>query len=594
MNKPLLKPRLRLGDLLVRQGFLTAERLQAALKIQSDGGAHKLLGEVLVEREFCTEEQVLECLAIEFKLPFVRLDARLFDPKVVELLPREVLVKHLVLPLFKLRDTLTVAIAEPSDIFLLDRLKAIARCEVQLAIASARDIRRALQTSLPDTQVFLIDNRVDDLQCDANDLIAEAIEDHAEANERNGQNPIAKLVSHILSAAVKQGASDIHIEPTDRQIRVRFRVDGALLKSMELPSPLAPALVARIKHMASLDPSERCLPQDGRIPVMLESRSIDLRVSTMPLAHGEKTVIRILDSRNIPLSLSQLGFSSENLERFQSQIRKPHGLVLVTGPSGSGKSTTLNAAITAVSSIEANICTVEDPIEFPLPLVNQFQVNEKVGLTFATLLRNLLRQDPDILMVGEIRDAETARMAVQVASTGHLVFSTLHTQNACSALTRLANMGVEGYQIGESLNGILAQRLCRRICAKCRESYEPTKAMLAVMQQMGLECRELYRGAGCEKCRSTGYFGRIAIHELLVVDEALREAIAISPTVQALTEYAKRAGMIPMRYDGLRKAREGLTTIEEVLQASDPGWLPVRSPARAVTGEANPAISNAG
>ena len=594
MNKPLLKPRLRLGDLLVRQGFLTAERLQAALKMQADSGANKLLGEVLVEREFCTEEQVLECLAIEFKLPFVRLDARLFDPKVVELLPREVLVKHLVLPLFKLRDTLTVAIAEPSDIFLLDRLKAIARCEVQLAIASARDIRRALQTSLPDTQVFLIDNRVDDLQCDANDLIAEAIEDHAEANERNGQNPIAKLVSHILSAAVKQGASDIHIEPTDRQIRVRFRVDGALLKSLELPSPLAPALVARIKHMASLDPAERRLPQDGRIPVMLESRSIDLRVSTMPLAHGEKTVIRILDSRNIPLSLSQLGFSSENLERFQSQIRKPHGLVLVTGPSGSGKSTTLNAAITAVSSIEANICTVEDPIEFPLPLVNQFQVNEKVGLTFATLLRNLLRQDPDILMVGEIRDAETARMAVQVASTGHLVFSTLHTQNACSALTRLANMGVEGYQIGESLNGILAQRLCRRICAKCRASYEPTKAMLAVMQQMGLECRELYRGVGCEKCRNTGYSGRIAIHELLVVDEALREAIAISPTVQALTEYAKRAGMIPMRYDGLRKAREGLTTIEEVLQASDPGWLPVRSPARAVTGETNPAISNAG
>ena len=471
MNKPLLKPRPRLGDLLVRQGFLTAERLQAALKIQSDGGANKLLGEVLVEREFCTEEQVLECLAIEFKLPFVRLDARLFDPKVVELLPREVLVKHLVLPLFKLRDTLTVAIAEPSDIFLLDRLKAIARCEVQLAIASARDIRRTLQTSLPDTQVFIIDNSADNIQCDAIDLIAgaiESLEDQAEANEKDGQNPIAKLVSHIISAAVKQGASDIHIEPTDRQIRVRFRVDGALFKSMELPSPLAPAIVARIKHMAALDPAERRLPQDGRIQVLLESRSIDLRVSTMPLAHGEKAVIRILDNRNIPLSLSQLGFSSENLERFQSQIRKPNGLVLVTGPSGSGKSTTLNAALNAVSSIESNICTVEDPIEFPLPLVNQFQVNEKVGLTFATILRNLLRQDPDILMVGEIRDEETARMAVQVASTGHLVFSTLHTQGACSAITRLANMGVDGYQIGESLNGILAQRLCRRICAKCR------------------------------------------------------------------------------------------------------------------------------
>ena len=574
MNKPLLKPRPRLGDLLVRQGFLTAERLQAALKMQADSGANKLLGEVLVEREFCTEEQVLECLAIEFKLPFVRIDARLFDPKVVELLPREVLVKHLVLPLFKLRDTLTVAIAEPSDIFLLDRLKAIARCEVQLAIASPRDIRRALQTSLPDTQVFVIDDILDDVPCDAVDLIEEALEDCDEDHERNGRSPLAKLVSHIISAAVRQGASDIHLEPTERQLRVRFRVDGTLCKSMELPSHLAPGLLSRIKRMASMDVSEHRLPQDGRIQVMLQSRSIDLRVSTMPLAQqGEKTVIRVLDSRNIPLSLSQLGFSSENLDRFQSQIRKPNGLVLVTGPSGSGKSTTLNAVLNAISSIEANICTVEDPIEFPLPLVNQFQVNEKLGLTFAALLRNLLRQDPDVLMVGEIRDEETARMAIQVASTGHLVFSTVHTQDACSAISRLAKMGVDGYQIGESLNGILAQRLCRRICAKCREAYEPTKAMLAVMQQMGLECRELFRGTGCEKCRNTGYSGRIAIHELLVVDDALREAIAISPTVHALTEYAKRAGMIPMRYDGLRKVRDGLTTIEEVLQASDPGWL---------------------
>ena len=594
MNKPLLKPRLRLGDLLVRQGFLTAERLQAALKLQADSGANKLLGELLVEREFCTEEQVLECLAIEFKLPFVKLDTRLFDPKVVELLPRDVLVKHLVLPLFKLRDTLTVAIAEPSDIFLLDRLKAIARCEVQLAIASARDIRRALQTSLPDTQVFVIDDLLDEVPGDAIDLIQEALEDHDEDHDRNGRSPLAKLVSHIISAAVRQGASDIHIEPTERQIRVRFRVDGTLCKSMELPSHLAPGLLSCIKRMAFMDVSEHLRPQDGRIQVMLQSRSIDLRISTMPLAQGEKTVIRVFDSRNIPLSLSQLGFSSENLERFQSQIRRPNGLVLVTGPADSGKSTTLNAALNAISSIESNICTVEDPIEFPLPLVNQFQVNEKLGLTFAALLRNLLRQDTDVLMISEIRDEETARMSIQVASAGHLVFSTLNTQNACSAVSRLARMGVDGYQVGESLNGILAQRLCRRICAKCRESYEPTKAMLAVMQQMGLECRELFRGAGCEKCRNTGYSGRIAIHELLVVDDALREAIAISPTVHALTEYAQRAGMIPMRYDGLRKVREGLTTIEEVLQASDPGWLPARTPVRATTRDANPAISNAG
>ena len=577
MHKPLLlKPRPRLGDLLVRQGFLTPEQLQQALKLQAEGEGSKLLGEVLVEREFCTEEQVLECLAVEFKLPFVKLDTRMFDPKTVELLPREFIEKHIVLPLFKLRDTLTVAVAEPSDVFLLDRLKSIARCEVQLAIATARDIRRTLQTYLPDSKVFVIDDIIDDVQSDAVELIEDTIDDIGSGNELAGQSPIIRLVNFIIYSAVKEGASDIHIEPTERQIRVRYRVDGTLFKSLELPAHIAPAVASRIKIMASMDISERRLPQDGRIHVMMENRSIDLRVSTLPLAHGEKTVIRIMDNRNIPLSLAQLGFSSENLERFQLQINKPNGIVLVTGPTGSGKSTTLYAALNTVSTIEKNICTVEDPVEFQLPLINQFQVNEKIGLSFTTVLRSLLRQDPDILMVGEIRDELTARTAVQAALTGHLVLSTLHTNDACSAVTRLVNMGVEGYLIGASLNGVLAQRLCRRICAKCKEAYDPPKAMVAVMQHMGLESQEFYRGVGCAKCRNTGFSGRIAIHELLVVDEALREAVSISPTIQTVNEHARRAGMIPLRYDGLRKVKEGLTTIEEVLQASDEGWLPVK------------------
>ncbi len=577
MHKPLLlKPRPRLGDLLVRQGFLTPEQLEQALALQAEGEGSKLLGEVLVEREFCTEEQVLECLAVEFNLPFVRLETRLFDPKAVELLPREFIEKHCVLPLFKLRDTLTVAVAEPSDVFLLDRLKSVARCEVQLAIASARDIRRMLQTYLPDSQVFVIDDIIDDVQSDAVELIEDSIDDIGSGSELAGQSPIIRLVNYIIYSAVKEGASDIHIEPTERQIRVRYRVDGALFKSLELPGHIAPAVASRIKIMASMDISERRLPQDGRIHVMMENRSIDLRVSTLPLAHGEKTVIRIMDNRSIPLSLAQLGFSSENLERFQTQIHKPNGIVLVTGPTGSGKSTTLYAALNTVSSIEKNICTVEDPVEFQLPLINQFQVNEKIGLSFAAMLRSLLRQDPDILMVGEIRDELTARTAVQAALTGHLVFSTLHTNDACSAVTRLVNMGVEGYLIGASLNGVLAQRLCRRICAKCKQAYEPPKAMLSVMQHMGLVSNEFYRGVGCAKCRNTGFSGRIAIHELLVVDDALREAISVSPTIQTVNEYARRSGMIPLRYDGLRKVKEGLTTIEEVLQASDEGWLPVK------------------
>ena len=576
MHKLLHKPRPRLGDLLVRQGFLAPEQLQEALTLQAEGEGSKLLGEVLVEREFCTEEQVLECLAVEFKLPFVKLDTRMFDPKAVELLPREFIEKHIVLPLFKLRDTLTVAVAEPSDVFLLDRMKAITRCEVQLAIASARDIRRTLQTYLPDSHVFVIDDIIDDVQSDAVELIEDSIDDIGTGSELAGQSPIIRLVNYIIYTAVKEGASDIHIEPTERQIRVRYRVDGALFKSLELPGHIAPAIASRIKIMASMDISERRLPQDGRIHVMMENRPIDLRVSTLPLAHGEKTVIRIMDNRSIPLSLPQLGFSSENLDRFQTQIQKPNGIVLVTGPTGSGKSTTLYAALNTVSTIEMNICTVEDPVEFQLPLVNQFQVNEKIGLSFASMLRSLLRQDPDILMVGEIRDELTARTAVQAALTGHLVFSTLHTNDACSAVTRLVNMGVEGYLIGASLNAVLAQRLCRRICAKCKQSYEPPKAMLAVMQHMGLESKEFYRGAGCAKCRHTGFSGRIAIHELLVVDDALREAVSVSPTVQTVNEYARRSGMIPLRYDGLRKVREGLTTIEEVLQASDTGWLPMK------------------
>ena len=586
MNKPLLKPRPRLGDLLVRQGFLTADRLQAALKVQSDGGANKLLGEVLIEHEFCTEEQVLECLAIEFRLPFVRLDALMFDPKVVELLPRDVLEKNLVLPLFKLRDTLTVAVAEPSDIFLLDRLKSIARCEVQLAIASARDIRRALQTNLSNTPLFVIDNTLDDVHGDLRDLIEESLNNLDSATESNGQIPsssVSRLVNFILTTAVKDGASDIHLEPTDRHLRVRVRVDGALFKSLELPSRIAPAIVARIKSMAALDCTERRLPQDGCIHVMLENRSVDLRVSLLPLAQGEKTVIRILDNRNHPLSLSQLGFSSENLERFQSLIHKPNGMVLVTGPMNSGKSTTLAAALNSVSSLDKNICTVEDPIEFQLPLINQFPVNEKIGLTFSTVLNCLMRQDPDIVLIGEIRDAEIAQTAVQMALSGHFVFSSLHTDSACGAAMRLINMGIEGDLIGAALNGVLAQRLCRRICAKCKQPYEPSKAMLATMRQMGLECSEFFRGVGCAKCRNTGYSGRIAIHELLVVDDALREAFSVSPTLKTLTEHAQRTGMIPLRFDGLRKVREGLTTIEEVLQVRDGACLSERSPARAAT-----------
>uniref|UniRef100_A0A7C2JZU7 Type II/IV secretion system protein n=1 Tax=Schlesneria paludicola TaxID=360056 RepID=A0A7C2JZU7_9PLAN len=569
MAHPLLEPKRRLGELLVRLGHLTPEQTAEALRLQAESHGAKLLGEVLLEQNFCTEEQLLEGLAAEFHLPFVRLDARLFDPKIVDVLPREFIDKHAVLPLFRVRDTLTVALAEPSNVFLLDQLRELSKCQVQICLATAKDIRRTIQTYLPNAQVFVIDDIIEDVRYDAVELIEESIDDIGLGAELAGQSPIIRLVNYIIYTAVKEGASDIHIEPTGRQVRVRYRVDGILHKSLELPPHIAPAVSSRIKIMATLDISERRLPQDGRIQVMMERRPIDLRVSTLPLAHGEKVVLRILDNQCLHLSLSQLGFGAENLTRFQAQIARPNGIVLVTGPTGSGKSTTLYAAMNSVATVEKNVCTVEDPVEYQLPLVNQFQVNERIGLSFATVLRSLLRQDPDILMVGEIRDEETARIAIQAALTGHLVFSTLHTNDACSAVTRLIDMGVEEYLLAAALNGVLAQRLCRRICAKCRQPYEPPKSLLAAVARLGCEVTEFYRGAGCKRCRNTGFSGRIAIHEVLAIDDGLRELIAARPSLTALREYARSQGMSPLRHDGLRKVAEGLTTIEEVFQVSE-------------------------
>ncbi|MCA9115481.1 MAG: type II/IV secretion system protein, partial [Planctomycetaceae bacterium] len=374
--------------------------------------------------------------------------------------------------------------------------------------------------------------------------------------------------------AVREGASDIHVEPTDRQLRVRYRVDGSLYKALEPPVHLAPAVASRIKIMASLDISERRLPQDGRIHVLMEGRPVDLRVSTLPMTHGEKVVIRILDNQNINISLEELGFSSEILEPFARQIQQPNGIVLVTGPTGSGKSTTLYAALNSVSTMECNVCTVEDPVEFQLGLVNQFQVNERIGLTFAAILRSLLRQDPDVVMVGEMRDSETARIGIQAALTGHLVFSTLHTNDACSAVTRLIDMGIESYLIGAALNMVLAQRLCRRICSRCRTPIEPSRAIQLEVERMGIDIGEYSRGAGCRRCRNTGFSGRIAIHELLEVDDRLREIITTSPTLKSIRDHAQQQGMAPLRFDGLRKVREGITTVEEVFRVSTEGWAP--------------------
>lgn len=566
----------RLGNILVEKGILSLERLQEALDLQKRSNGSKLLGEILIEREFCTEDQVTECLAQVYALPYAKLEPRLADPKIVDVLPREYIEKNLVFPLFNIRGVLTIALSEPTNLFLLDEVSRATNLQVQVVVASPKDIRRMI-TTLPDSKTFVIDDIIEDHDQSEVTLIETTIDDIGDASEIAGQSPIIRLVNYVIYNAVKEGASDIHIEPAERVMRVRYRIDGRLYKSLEVPVNLLNAVTSRIKIMASLDISERRLPQDGRVHVMLDGRKVDLRISTFPGNRGEKTVIRVLDTRSVSLNLRDLGFAEDVLEPLQAGIRAPNGIILVTGPTGSGKSTTLYAALNEIASMENNICTVEDPIEYHLSLINQFQVQERVGLTFSKALRTLLRQDPDVIMVGEVRDEETARTAIQAALTGHLVLSTLHTNDSPSAITRLVNIGVEPYLISAALNAVLAQRLVRRVCPKCRTPYELPRPMRKTIERMGYGMDVFYKGAGCKRCRNTGYSGRVGVHELLLVDDRIRDAIVADASVAELRRIGMDNGMVTLRKDGFRKVREGLTTVEEVIQITGDSALAERA-----------------
>ncbi|MGY8769425.1 MAG: GspE/PulE family protein [Pirellulales bacterium] len=558
----------RLGNVLIKRGFVTIEQLEQALVYQKSKGQKKLLGEILVELDYCTEDQIIESLAIEYGVPYAKLEARLADPKVIDTLPREYIEKNLVLPLFKIENVLTVAVTELSNLFLIDEIRSMTELDIQIVASSTKDIRRMI-TNLPDSKVFVIDDIIEDSDQSEVTLIEEAIEDIGDVEEIAGQSPVIRLVNYIVYNAVKEGASDIHIEPADRCLRIRYRIDGRLYKSLEVPVHLNNAVTSRVKIMAGLDISERRLPQDGRVHVMLDSRKIDLRVSTFPGNRGEKTVIRVLDTKTVSLVLKNLGFAEDILEGFTESIKAPNGIVLVTGPTGSGKSTTLYAALNGISSMENNVCTVEDPIEYHLSLINQFQVQERVGLTFSKALRTLLRQDPDVIMVGEIRDEETGRTAIQAALTGHLVMSTLHTNDAISAVTRLVNMGVEPYLISAALNMVLSQRLVRRVCTKCREVYEPERNLRKSLDRMGYEIETFQKGVGCRFCRNTGFSGRVGVHELLSIDDHLRDAIVSGSSIVELRQLSvENNNLISMQLDGFRKVREGITTIEEILHAT--------------------------
>ncbi len=568
MGQILLENKTQLGQLLLAQGVVTQEQIERALAEQREKGHRKLLGELLVEMGYCTENQIAAALAEAYGVPYAQVSPKICDPRAIEILPRDFLEAHIVLPLFKVHDVLTVAVSEPTNVFLIDEIERISGCRAQVVCSTAKDIKATLQTYLPAANVFVIDDIIDEEGLEEFTLIENITQDISNLEEVAGQSPVVKLVNYLLYNAVRENASDIHIEPDDKRLRVRYRVDGKLYEKMRPPHQMHPAIVSRIKIMAELDIAQRRLPQDGGIHVLVEGRPIDLRVSIMPANFGEKVVVRVIDPQKILYNLESLGFTYDSLLRFRQVIQAPNGVVLVTGPTGSGKNTTLYAALAEINNEEVNICTVEDPVECNMSGINQFQVNAGVGFIFSTALRSLLRQDPDVIMVGEIRDEATANIAVQAALTGHLVLSTLHTNDAPGAVTRLLDLGVAPYLLSASLRGVLAQRLVRRICSNCKTQYDPPGSIKRIVDAEDGRVEKYYRGVGCKKCRNTGYAGRIAIHELLVPDDEISEMINERITTKRLRAKALEKGMIPLQHDGIEKVRAGIVSIEEVLRTA--------------------------
>jgi len=557
-----------LGQLLIDRGVLSSDELDRALEWQKDHGHQHLLGEVLQRLDLACEDDIVRALADSHGVPFVAHVAKTADPAVIDLLTREFIEEHRVLPLFLVRGVLTVAVIEPSNLFLAEEMARLSGHEVQVVAATPTEIESAIRSWLPAANVFVIDDIYEDIAEEDFSVIEREATELADLEEVAGHGPVVKLVNYIIFTAVQEGASDIHIEPEDHRLRVRYRVDGRLYEKLAPPHRMHAAIASRVKIMSNLDISERRVPQDGDFNVMMEGRPIDLRVSTMPGKDGEKVVIRIIDSLNSRLSLDQLGFGPTTLETWRDIVSCPNGVVLVTGPTGSGKSTTLYSVLSEVNSEEKNISTIEDPVEARIPGVNQAQVNTKAGFTFAGALRSMLRQDPDILMVGEVRDGETAGIVTQAALTGHLVFSTLHTNDAPSAVTRLVNLGVEPYLVAATLRGVLAQRLVRKICSHCKAKAEPDERMAAMIRAAGGDPDSVWQGAGCGRCRGTGYAGRIGVFELFAPSPELLEAIASGASLQSLRGLLAGEGFRTLRDDGWEKVAAGLTTPEEVMYAA--------------------------
>ena len=567
MEKATLKNKMQLGELLVSRDVVTSEQIEHALREQAEKGHHKLLGELLVEMGYCNENQIAAALAEAYDVCYAQVSPKICDPQTLELLPREFLQEHQVLPIFKVYNTLTVAMTEPTNVFLIDEIERLTGCQVQVVCATSKDIQATVQTYLPAANVFVIDDIIDEGGLEEFTLIESITEDISNIEEIAGQSPVVKLVNYLLYNAVKENASDIHIEPDDKKLRIRYRVDGKLYEKIRPPHQMHAAVVSRIKIMADLDIAQRRLPQDGGIHVLVEGRPVDLRVSVMPGHYGEKVVIRIIDPQKMLFNLESLGFSYENLQAYRQVIQSPNGMVLVTGPTGSGKNTTLYATLMELNSDEVNICTVEDPVECNITGINQFPVNEGAGFKFSSALRSLLRQDPDIIMVGEIRDKDTANIAVQAALTGHLMLSTLHTNDAPGAVTRLLDLGVASYLVCASLKASLAQRLVRKVCPNCKTEYEPQRSIKKTVEKWLGEETTFYKGLGCKKCRNTGFAGRIAIQELFVPDEDVLDMVQKGLSLKQFRQKAIEKGMIPLQLDGIEKVKAGIVCVEEVLRS---------------------------
>src|SRR5436305_1256704 len=562
----------RLGDLLVREKIISAEQLTQALRKQKETGSR--LGSVLVKLGFLNDEEVTNFLSRQYGVPAINLQFFEIDSNVVKLIPQETARKHQILPLSRVGASLTIAMVDPTNVFAMDDIKFMTGFNIEPVVASETAIMDCIERAYaaPDPSENLDDIMAAmgeeaeniELQAEADELAVSDLERSAE------EAPIVKLVNLILTDAVKRGASDIHIEPYEKEFRVRFRIDGVLQAIMSPPLKLKDAITSRMKIMAKLDISEKRLPQDGRIMLKMniggKKKQLDFRVSTLPTLWGEKIVLRLLDKENLRLDMTKLGFEPESLVKFEKAILKPYGMVLVTGPTGSGKTNTLYSAISTLNKPDTNIMTAEDPVEFQLQGVNQVQMKEQIGLNFAAALRAFLRQDPNIILVGEIRDFETAEIAIKAALTGHLVLSTLHTNGAPETITRLMNMGIEPFLVATSVHLICAQRLVRRICKECTEVVDvPVQALI----EEGYTPEEaktvkIQKGKGCTVCNNTGYKGRAGLYEVMEVDDEIRELVLVGASAVELKKKASERGLITLRRSGLINVAAGTTTLEEV------------------------------